>query len=390
MPLRNVILRLMLWFLGLAALTGVVSVFVQRGTFIWRVIGTELCAALACALFLPCISMIDREKTRAEGLLGMIGVVVEFVLGLLLIWELPSRLWGVSWEPEIAGTMLCLGLAVLVAMPLLTLTHLAAHSVTAWTGLAVDIVAAGVFLVAIWCGAWGTRADKWAQSGAALTVTGALASVCLIGLGDAPRRHWRWAGVAGACGAATMWLYDIWLGSDSDLGFAVFTGQLALAAVVGFALVCVLCPLRPTQDWFRGATIAAGALTAALIELYVLHDRKLIRGLDEFWFERCTAASGIVTACGALALAVVVRLNRRVDFEPDSGSMTEIVVVCPRCRTRQSLPIGEGTCRACQLRISIRVEEPRCPTCDYLLIGLTSDRCPECGTAIERKEMTRV
>ncbi len=31
---------------------------------------------------------------------------------------------------------------------------------------------------------------------------------------------------------------------------------------------------------------------------------------------------------------------------------------------------------------------PRCPRCEYLLIGLTADRCPECGTPIDWTQVT--
>ena len=69
MPFRNVILRIMLWSLGFAALTGVFSVFVQNRTVMWRILGTEFAMAVACALILPCIPMIDRVRTRAGGLM---------------------------------------------------------------------------------------------------------------------------------------------------------------------------------------------------------------------------------------------------------------------------------------------------------------------------------
>ena len=135
--------------------------------------------------------------------------------------------------------------------------------------------------------------------------------------------------------------------------------------------------VSPTPTWvIISAFCVAGML------------RGLIVGIDEFWVGRCMAASGIVTGCGTLALAVLARMNRRVDFEMEGGALTEIVVVCPRCRKKQSLTIGDATCSGCQLRISTRVEEPRCPTCDYLLIGLTSTRCPECGTEIAETAAT--
>ena len=100
---------------------------------------------------------------------------------------------------------------------------------------------------------------------------------------------------------------------------------------------------------------------------------------------RFASAAGIVTGCGTLALCVLARLNRKVDFEPFSPGLSEITVVCPRCRKKQPIRIGDSACAACELRISIRIEEPRCPQCDYLLYGLTSDRCPECGTVLGAK-----
>jgi len=384
MPARNVILRIMLWSLGLAAATGVLTVFVQYGDFMWRVIGTEVCAAVACGLILPCIALIDRRKTREAGMLGMIGVVVEFILALIAIWDLPRTLAGVGWEEELWFTIVILAVATIVAMGLLKLNRQAEHSVTARTELAVVGAATCTFLIAVWWNRSRNVSENCAETGAAILALGTIASVCLLGLGGPVRRSWRWGGVICAAVAFAMWLGDIWIGSGSDIGRASFAALLITAATVAYAIACLLCPLKPTQVWLRGATIAAAALTGALIELLVLTDCHLLGRVDGYWIERCMAAAGIVTGCGTLALAVLARMNRRVDFEMDGGILTEIVVVCPRCRKKQTLPLGDTTCTGCRLRISTRVEEPRCPTCDYLLFGLTSDRCPECGTAIDK------
>ena len=100
---------------------------------------------------------------------------------------------------------------------------------------------------------------------------------------------------------------------------------------------------------------------------------------------RCVGAAGILAGCGTLALVVLARLNRRVDYDPVSLDALEMVVFCPRCAKKQSIQIGQAECTQCALRIHVRVEEPRCPQCEYLLYRLTSDRCPECGALIKQQ-----
>jgi len=206
--------------------------------------------------------------------------------------------------------------------------------------------------------------------------------VCLLGLGGASKRWWRWIGVACAAVALVLWLGDIWIGGGSTIGFVTFVGSICTSAAIAYAVACQLVPLKLEQQWFRGATIGSVVLTAGLVWLWMVVEEDVITGLDESLIARCAAAAGIASGCGILALAVLARLGRHVDLELDGGELTQITVVCPRCHKKQSLPIGDATCSACKLRISIRVEEPRCPNCEYLLIGLTSNRCPECGTEL--------
>jgi hypothetical protein len=60
----------------------------------------------------------------------------------------------------------------------------------------------------------------------------------------------------------------------------------------------------------------------------------------------------------------------------------EITLICPGCRKKQLLPVGDAQCPTCHLKFHIRIDEPRCPNCDYLLYMLKSDCCPECGSPI--------
>ncbi len=383
MPLRTVLLRVMLWSLALAALTGVVSVLTQSGSFAWRVVGTGITTAVACALLLPASAAIDRVKTRQAGLLGMAGVVVEFLLALTLIWEAPRSLWGISWEEEIALTMVFSGLAVLVLMSLLTLLRESYGAVAARVGIGVALVAYAGYLVAIWLPgrSWDNN-DNWWETAGVVTLLGGLAVLAMVGLGTGDGRPWRWAGIIASIAASAMWLFDIWIGSGSDLGYVLFCAFLSLAVVVAHADLCCLCTLAPGHHWVRAGTIVAAVLTGGLIVAMVIDDRFFGVRPGFHVLGRFAAAGGILAGCGTLAMLVLARLTRRVEYEPVLPELTEITVVCPRCRKKQLISLGDSACTACRLRISVRIEDPRCPQCDYLLYGLTADRCPECGTVI--------
>lgn len=139
MTLRMVLLRAMLWSLGLSAVTGVLAVLFQAGDLVWRVVGTGFTTAVACGLMLPASTLIDQEKSRPAGLLGMAGVILEFLMAMILIWEAPRNLWGVSWEGEIVLTMLFLGMAVVLIMAFLALLREAYGVVAGRVGLIVTL-----------------------------------------------------------------------------------------------------------------------------------------------------------------------------------------------------------------------------------------------------------
>ncbi|MGD0542282.1 MAG: hypothetical protein ABSB33_12270 [Tepidisphaeraceae bacterium] len=86
-------------------------------------------------------------------------------------------------------------------------------------------------------------------------------------------------------------------------------------------------------------------------------------------------------------MAIVAAFDRRIAPRPtgelDAGKME---MVCPVCRKKQTVPINDGvgelSCPGCGLIVSVRLRAPRCPSCDYMLLMLHSDRCPECGAPI--------
>ena len=388
MTLRTILLKGMLWSLGFAAVTGVLAVLIQGGDLVWRVVGTGFTTALACGVMLSISRLIDREKTRPACLLGMTAVLLEFLMAMMLIWDVPRFLMGKSWEEEIASTMMSFALGTVFAALFLRLRVERYGYYAGRVGFIVTLATFVVFMAGTWIPNGFYIRVSCRGTGVALGLFGGLAVLALVGLGTGDPRHWRWAGVAASVLTCGMWLIEIWTGVSSDPGFVVFCVLLSLTVVIAHANLSMVCPLTKRQHWVRAGTISAAILTAVSIDIVIAGEKLLRFGLDEVIYGmdevlgRVAAAAGIVAGCGTLALCVLARINRKVDYEQLSPELTEMVVLCPRCGKKQSVSFGGAVCAVCKLRISIRIEEPRCPTCDYLLYGLVSDRCPECGTLI--------
>ena len=94
------------------------------------------------------------------------------------------------------------------------------------------------------------------------------------------------------------------------------------------------------------------------------------------------AALGILTGCGAICVPILHRLSAMPVVEHMVTTKLMLTLTCPRCESRQELPVGHSKCSKCGLRMNIEIEEEHCSKCGYVLYKLTSDRCPECGTPI--------
>ena len=180
--------------LAVAAVAGILAVFVASDV-IWRVVGTGFLTAVAALLMLPLSHMIDRQKTRPAGLLGMSAVVVEFVLILMLIWEVTGVL-RTSWRVEqalwsTAGIVAC---SALVAMVCLLALHRRDMRIAGMVGLAMTAAFVLASMIATWV-ASATVDDEWWATALTVPVVGVLSMAALVGVGTGDRRHWRWPGV---------------------------------------------------------------------------------------------------------------------------------------------------------------------------------------------------
>jgi hypothetical protein len=376
MELRKFFLRLMLWSLGAAAVVGVLAMLFFRQEIMWRVVGTAAATAAASGLMLAMSILADKEHGRWAGVLGMAGVIAEFLLGLALIWDFGHFFFSGYFDREFAFglSMFNIAVTVLPGMACLVLLHKPNARVAAAVGLGLCAIILVILMIPTWFDRRILHGEDYWQTAAVLGGIGIVAVGCLVGFGT-DRRHWRWAGILAALVATVMSLTHIWLHTTGPSWPLI--SILSLAIVVAHADLVLLCPLAPGQFWVRNTTLVAAPLTAVLLDIMSYHD---FRGDD--LLGRLAGASGIVTACGTLALGVFARINRRIDFKPILREVREVTLFCPGCSKKQTLPAGDAQCPTCGLRIHTSFEEPRCPKCDYLLYMLTSDRCPECGEPI--------
>jgi transcription elongation factor Elf1 len=367
--LRKLILKVLLGSLALAAVAGVLAVLFANDVVL-RVMATGFLTAGAALVMLPLSRWVDRKEKRPAGLFGLVAVVIEFILVLMLIWEMYSVLPGQrDWE-QLWMTVGAVAAASVGGMLFLVAAQRPDARVAGVTGLGVTLA----FFVAAVVGSWGPRQlvlELWSTAWT-IAVFGALLAAALVGAGTGDKRHWRWFGVAASAVAAYLLIVETWTRTGDWETFSLFA---AASLYVAYANLIMRVPLKPRQRWLLVASLVAGAATAVLSELIVF-------GLDDDIVTRSTAAVAILASCGTMAMGVLARLNRRVDYEPLSREMLHITLVCPNCRKKQSVELGGAACKSCGLRIEVRIEEPRCTECDYLLYMLTSDQCPECGAPI--------
>jgi hypothetical protein len=365
----------MLWSLGAAALLGAAAMLFLKSDVILRVVGTAGVTGVAAGLMILMTFFHDRPATRNAGLLGLAFVLAEALMTLALIWSADTKLQG-AWIDALGFTMLFLAFTAPPAMLMLRAIETAASRVAGYVGTALCAV---VFLTLLYPAWFDTSWNNWEKHlGTSLTLAGYGLLVCgsLVGFGQ-DRRHWRWAGVAAAAVAAAMLLVAIW--RPSGRGPEVFAVITTVAALVAHANLVLLVPLLPGQRWLAWATIAATVFCGAFIDALVIADLPNDTGL----LARAAGACGILSACGTLALAVLARMNRKVERAAVAlAHVTTFSLTCPGCQRKHTLPTGWARCPTCGLIVHCRFEEPHCPQCDYNLYNLKSDRCPECGFAV--------
>lgn len=391
MTLQRKLLRAMLILLGLAALAGVATIFVPARDFLGRIALTLIAAAFAIAIALPASSRLDHERTRSAGLSVLVAIVPAFLLILLAIWV---GLFGFGWwEWRFAATA---GHYVVCAGAALAALSLARRPGNRPAGLIALLSAAACFalgFLGIWAEAAGLGYKLQAQLWATAWLTfwcGIIIASCLFGLGKraAP---WRWVGVLGAIAAWGMGCWGIWNElNDPPMWFlqALFVG-----ITIGICNILNTLELQGFQRYVALGTMAM-VLASFAFATYLNITTIGFKGADfeQDFAARLLAASSIISVCGLLAIVIFLAANRRA-LVTHSGAIKEIKnirITCPRCASKCDASVGTSRCNGCGLLFILQLAEPRCIKCEYNLLDLKSDRCPECGTPVVESMPTPV
>jgi hypothetical protein len=207
-------------------------------------------------------------------------------------------------------------------------------------------------------------------------------------------RFARWMRSATIVGwlSVLVWLFMVWfeaaLGSNGMEVTSRIAGALSLYAVWSIFSAVTLAPrgggtMTAIVRWsvFGLATGWSAITEFAIVEPDVAE--MVVNAIGEQWVGRIVAASAVVIGAGTLAQPVLIRIAGAAPQESAiRGRRAKVALGCPRCGMRCELETNtDAKCAACQLAIRVEVDEPRC-ACGYLLFGLETSTCPECGAAV--------
>lgn len=384
MSTQRMLLRAMLVLVGMAALAGVATIFVPAQELLARIAGTLITCAFAIGLSLPASRSLDREETRPMGLAMLAAIVPCFVLVLVSIWIDMAFRWPV--QMLVFLTSVHYGGCALVFLIALGLSKREAARVS---GRLVSLAALVCFVIglpAIWVeqlgfGAWSLQAKLWGTSWLVLWTT-VLAGMSLYAV-TTRTTPWRWIGVVASAVSLVTGIYGIWMEARDPPVWLV--QGLVIATAIGLANVLNTLKLEGVQRWVALATIGTVLFTSVLVSyLNFITDgfRSDVGPAD--LVVRLMIAGVIVSACGLLAITIFLAANRRA-LATTSASVKKISAVkvtCPRCATTNDAAVGCSCCIGCGLIFLIELAEPRCVKCEYNLLDLKGDLCPECGTPV--------
>ena len=254
----------------------------------------------------------------------------------------------------------------------------------AWTLAAVAALCLPVCLVGVWGGqhAGGEYFGKLAMSGVFCFCYLACGSALLVNVGQHDRRYFRWPGVAAALAATVTGLLAIWGQNSEPPKLWIATNMLWTASGTLALINLLLMTWRPgLVRWLQWTAIVLTTLSGAALLVYCWTTLEKKAAIGEVALRVTGTATTL--AVGTIVAMLLARTMLRLKPKLTPMGVDRLKLHCPICGTEQTIGL-QGACRKCLVQFRITLAEPRCPACQYLLLNLDSDRCPECGTAIQR------
>lgn len=236
------------------------------------------------------------------------------------------------------------------------------------------------------------RGQMGTVEGKVLWTTALVCGASILALASAflwERRRWHPIGMLGllasvmalATALLLVWYrfppgFRWWERTWGSLTFTVWVSAIALPCIgmLSFANI------HRRFGWVRqGTVIALSSLAGMLMYAFLWQPHHSVLQV----LNRYIGVSAILSVCGALALAVLHMVSRIESRESQRTTDLQVEIICPRCTTRQTLPVGRSACANCRLKFALEIEEEQCPRCGYPSYLLTSSACPECGTKLK-------
>lgn len=372
MSLQRLLLRLMLAALAVSAAVGVVAVFFST-SMLGRIAGTMFVSAICIGLAIPSSRMLDRGDSRQAGFVNLSSIVAAFILLTGGIWaDLNPTL---NIEFRLIGTGVVVLVGGMISGNVLNQRSRKGMAVACVAVFWSAITSMGLFIAAIWTDY--PVADGLAESGGHLIGAGLAAGLCLVGFGVSTR-PWQWVGLATSVAQAGFGLWLAWYGEYSDVRW--YTALACVSGVIGHANVVTRVRMGEHGLWVAMAAIGGTASAGACLSvLGFLTDGFHGSGPDPI--VRLLAATSLIATCGTLAVVIMFVLHRRGSPSVDpSTRLRTLWIACPHCSRKQWIPAGRAACAQCGLLFALTIREPHCERCEYPLLGVSGDRCPECGT----------
>lgn len=152
-----------------------------------------------------------------------------------------------------------------------------------------------------------------------------------------------------------------------------------LANALAFGLLLLWPTFNGTMHWVQRAT-ASLILVSAL--MWWASDFFGGSIANEYWpgMLQPPLAGAALVGVGLVLVALFRDKSSLLLEEKGQRAMgLTFQLECARCRETILITNGRGRCGGCSLELTMEVKEAACAGCGYLLRGLTSGRCPECG-----------